>query len=262
MYARRVRSVVLPLLASYQGSEWLTVGDGGLAADAYFLQQHGVRALATDISTDLLAEAKRLGRITDYRRENAERLSFSDGTFDFVHCKESYHHFPRPLLALYEMLRVARQGVVLIEPNDPWISGSALAPVARAVFRGIRRAMGKTTPRHTYEVSGNYLYTLSVREMEKAAVGMNLPAIGYRHFNFFYRPGVETAPAMWKHPLFIQGTFMLAAKNVLSRLGLVPYGMLAVVLFTASPSADAVRRLRAGGFRVVTLPRNPYLAHD
>lgn len=52
------------------------------------------------------------------RVENAEKLSSPNETLDFVLCKESYHHFTRPMLALYEMLRVATKAVVLIEPNE------------------------------------------------------------------------------------------------------------------------------------------------
>lgn len=79
----------------------------------------------TDISEYLLAEARRRGLITKYALENAERLSFADQSFDYVFCKESFHHFPRPYQALYEMLRVAREAVLLIEPNDPHIRNCA-----------------------------------------------------------------------------------------------------------------------------------------
>lgn len=42
-----------------------------------------------------------------------------DDAFDYVLCKDSYHHMPRPMIALYQMLRVARRAVVLIEPPGP-----------------------------------------------------------------------------------------------------------------------------------------------
>jgi 3-hydroxyisobutyrate dehydrogenase-like beta-hydroxyacid dehydrogenase len=59
--ALRVRNNLAPLLAAYPGTQWLTVGDGGLGNDAHYLLQRGVDALATDISTELFAEAKRAG---------------------------------------------------------------------------------------------------------------------------------------------------------------------------------------------------------
>ena len=66
---------------------------------------------ATDIAEVLLKEAKEEGYIKAYSKENAESLSFADNEFDFVFCKESYHHFPRPMIALYEILRVVKRGL-------------------------------------------------------------------------------------------------------------------------------------------------------
>jgi len=37
-------------------------------------------------------------------------------SFDLVLCKEALHHLARPVLGLYEMLRVCRQRAVAIEP--------------------------------------------------------------------------------------------------------------------------------------------------
>lgn len=109
-----------PLLSRFPGSRWLTVGDGRYGTDAHYLETHGVQAIATDISDTMLRRAKEDGFIKEYSKENAEKPSFGDGTFDFALCKEAYHHCPRPMLAVYEMLRVARSGIVLIEPDETW----------------------------------------------------------------------------------------------------------------------------------------------
>jgi hypothetical protein len=98
---------------------WVTIGDGRFGLDSIRLQRLGVRSvLPTDIGGALLEAGVQQGLINDYRVENAESLSFSDGSFDMVFCKESYHHFPRPFLALAEMVRVARYAVILVEPRD------------------------------------------------------------------------------------------------------------------------------------------------
>ncbi len=87
---------------------WLTVGDGRYGLDSIRLRRLGCRSvLPTDIGDAFLAEARLQGLIDDYRVEDAERMSFADDSFDMVFCKESYHHFPRGPLALYEMVRVA-----------------------------------------------------------------------------------------------------------------------------------------------------------
>jgi ubiquinone/menaquinone biosynthesis C-methylase UbiE len=254
---RRLRETVTPLIRSYPGAHWLTIGDGN-GSDARFLQQHGVEVLATDISTPLLEVSYRDGLLKAYAKENAEHRSFAPESFDIVHCKEAYHHFPRPYLALYEMLRVAREAVVLIEPADSWIEASA---VARGTFAIARRFLGKHSPKHSYETIGNYQYTLSLREMEKVAVGMNFPAIAYMHLNSFYRSGVETAPLSMslRSPAYLRACVSIWLKNVLCRLGLIPPGLIAVIVFKRAPQPHVIADLKSSGFHFERLPENPYL---
>ena len=114
----RMYQCVDPLLIEFPGARWLTVGDGRYGTDAHYLEQHHADAVATDIADGMLQRAKAAGYIKNFQKENAEQLSFEDESFDFVLCKEAYHHFPRPMIALYEMIRVAKRGVVLIEPDE------------------------------------------------------------------------------------------------------------------------------------------------
>ena len=53
-----------------------------------------------------------------YELANAEALPYAARSFDLVLCKEALHHLARPVLGLYEMLRVCRRRAVLIEPWD------------------------------------------------------------------------------------------------------------------------------------------------
>jgi SAM-dependent methyltransferase len=53
-----------------------------------------------------------------YELANVESLPWPDAHFDLVLCKESLHHTARPVQGLYEMLRVCRRAVALIEPWD------------------------------------------------------------------------------------------------------------------------------------------------
>lgn len=53
-----------------------------------------------------------------YERQNGEASTHHSQSFDLVFCKEGLHHLARPLLGLYEMLRIARKGVIVIEPFD------------------------------------------------------------------------------------------------------------------------------------------------
>lgn len=255
----RMYKLTDPLLQAFPQANWLTVGDGRYGLDAQYLIAHGARALATDISETLLGEAKAVGLITDYRQENAESLSFNDESFDFVFCKESYHHFPRPMKALYEMLRVARRAVVMIEPNDQVLVQGVVSTTSRTLKNAIKRMLGRDTHYHQFETGGNYVYAISQREMEKAALGMGLQTVAFSGLNDCYLPGIEFQPAVAGNPLFRKVTRKIARYDLLCRLGLSQPGLLATILFKKPPSADLKAALERHQFRVRDLPENPYL---
>ncbi len=114
----KIASCFLPIIHHYPGSDWLTIGDGRFGSDAHFLNEHGVNATATDIQDDLLKIGFENKFIKSYSKQNAEKLTYDSGSFDFAFCKEAYHHFPRPAMAVYEMLRVSKIGIILHEPKD------------------------------------------------------------------------------------------------------------------------------------------------
>lgn len=185
---KRLWEPVFQCLAHTKEQTWLTVGDT-YGSDAFQMKREGFQhVLPSSIDSHLLEESKRRGYIDEYSVQNAESLSFADNSFDYVLCREAYHHFPRPMIALYEMLRVARKAVVLIEPQDPMIDHPAyVGPVPAG-----------------YEVSGNYVYTLSRRELSKVALGLNLHVLACRGMFDMYRDEIAKMRASEDNPDFIQ----------------------------------------------------------
>ncbi|ATX79660.1 Methyltransferase domain-containing protein [Mariprofundus aestuarium] len=57
-----------------------------------------------------------------YERQNGEALSYENQSYDLVFCKSGLHHFARPVLGLYEMLRVCKRCVAFIEPYETQVS--------------------------------------------------------------------------------------------------------------------------------------------
>lgn len=159
----RMLNSTRPLVATYPKATWVTVGDGRYGSDAAYLHSRGAAVTATTLTDERLRIAHERGFIPAYQAENAERMSFPDESVDFVLCKEAYHHFPRPPVALYEMLRVARRAVVLIEPIDNPRLLDAAKRLVKRLIRGDRETQ--------FEPSGNFLYRLSLHEMEKADDG-------------------------------------------------------------------------------------------
>lgn len=170
--------------------------------------------------------------------------------FDFVLCKESYHHFPRPPIALYEMLRVARRGVVLIEPIDNPRLLDGIKKTIKRVIRGDRE--------YQFEPSGNFLYRISIREIEKLHMAMGGEVIAFKGFNDFYLPALSGYSTTGANIGFWLTKFGIFIQNFLAKLGLMGWGLGCVVVFKRRPDDTLIEVLKDHGFRVIDLPKNPY----
>lgn len=256
---QRMYQVLDPILIADPGAKWLTVGDGRYGKDAKYILEKGCDALASNISDVLLKEAKDLGYISEYKKENAESLSFQDSEFDYVFCKESYHHFPRPMIALYEMLRVASKGVLLIEPNDACINNK----FSEILFRNLKNIIKLLLRRKIdipFEESGNFIFSISRREIEKVALGLNYKIIAFKGINDRYFAGVEYEKLSEKGPLQKKVRVLINIANFLCKLGFMDYGILAAIIFKKEPSKELVQQLTKEGYDIIHLPDNPYIS--
>ena len=181
----RLYNLLRPLIKFNKEKKWLTVGDGRYGTDANALLKMGAtNVMCTDISDTLLKTGREKGFIKDYSAQNAENITFENEQFDFALCKEAYHHFPRPHIALHEMLRVSKLGVILIEPNDAIIQPKILDKI----FPIIKRLLGKSPNKeaHSFETIGNYVFSISERELEKFQLGMHRRHIAFMYANDYY----------------------------------------------------------------------------
>ncbi|MFP8872004.1 MAG: methyltransferase domain-containing protein [Myxococcota bacterium] len=231
-------------MAKTKQDKWLVVGDGRYGTDSIYMSRRGfVDVLPTDIGEALLRESKRRGMIDEYSVENAEALSFADESFDYALCKESYHHFARAGLALYEMLRVARKGVVLIEPQDMMID----LPVVQQRLPA------------EYEPSGNFVYSISRRELEKVCLGLDMPLVAFKGINDHFIEGCHAEPADDSSPIFRQIRDTIAVLDQMCAQGRAKHRLLLAVLFKEEPGAAIESDFRRFGWEVRRLERNPYL---
>jgi SAM-dependent methyltransferase len=270
---RRMRQLLDPLLTTFPGASWVTVGDGRYGTDAHYLEQHGADVMATDIGDGLLRKAHAAGFIHKYRKENAEQLSFADRSFDFALCKEAYHHMPRPMRAVYEMLRVARRAIVLIEPNQtPVLVGPRLFVrmlLKAALIRlGFGRFFCDPSVRlidhggNWFEDAGNFGYTISRREIERVALGLNYPHVAVCGINDCYISGVEYEKATPDSDLFRKVRAQIEESDRrCQRRGpnWSRHGLLVAVIFKQPIEAGLRTALKEAGYEVCDLPRNPYL---
>ncbi|HEV7348039.1 class I SAM-dependent methyltransferase [Telluribacter sp.] len=257
------RQLALTTPFTQEQKSWLTIGDGyGFDANYFFTK--GLDVTATDIAGTFLPLSRSYGVLDKYSIENAESLSFADNSFDYVFCKESYHHFPRPYLAVYEMIRVAREAVILVEPHDPIARMPLLLAMRNLLDRwdpGLLQKFWKN--RYSFEEVGNYVFKLSEREMDKLANGIGLPAVAFKGINNnYYHPSIASEKADDSSPAFRKIKRKLAFHNVLTRFSLMPSQVLCAVIFKNTPSEHVRQQLAREGFTLHLFPPNPYASRS
>lgn len=104
----------------------------------------------------------------EWSYQDAENLSFEDGSFDICVAHAGLHHCASPHRALLEMYRVARVGVIAFEPLDNAVTrlGVRLGlgdeyEVASVAGHGCKCGGHRNTP------IPNYVFRFTPREVEK-----------------------------------------------------------------------------------------------
>ncbi|MBT4652042.1 MAG: methyltransferase domain-containing protein [Candidatus Pacebacteria bacterium] len=246
---KRMHQLINPFLEK-KGKKWLTVGDGGFGREAHYIEKMGGDAVASDIAAKPLIIAKKRRYIKKYKKVNAEKMPFKNGSFNYVLCKESYHHFPRPIISLYEMIRVSRDASILIEPNDVMKRKISLKNFLS--IENINNYIDR------FEISGNYVYQISRREMIKVAYGLELPLIAFKGIDDHYIEGVESEIFDKKGKKYKKIKFVLKILNILYKLRLRDRSILAIIFFKRTPNKDVLNKLMKDNYNLHFLKNNPY----
>jgi ubiquinone/menaquinone biosynthesis C-methylase UbiE len=106
----------IPLLVPFNeanGKRVLEIGCGA-GADGVMFAKYGAEYTGVDLTETAVDTTRRhfgvLGLRGTFQVENAERLSFSEGSFDFVYSHGVLHHTPHPNVAFREVYRVLKPG--------------------------------------------------------------------------------------------------------------------------------------------------------
>ena len=261
---QRMLSKIRPFIR--KNERWLTIGDGRYGTEANFIISNGAYALATDFSDKLLKVGKEIGFINEYKKENAESLSFKDNEFDYVLIKEAFHHFPRPWIALYEAFRVCKKGVILIEPNDQLTHRlNFFSNLSQKIFNLYKYISRKNFNKDcfAFEEVGNFIYTTNTRELEKFLLGMHYRDIGFIELNDHYIKGVEYIELnenkfSTKIKIFIFKA-IICFKDFLSKFRLLNHSLNINILFKKEPNKKLLKEMKINKWSYKKLPLNPYL---
>jgi hypothetical protein len=241
---------------------WLTVGDyNGLEAN--YLLQRNQNVIASDLSDAILKEAKAAGLIKEFSKQNVERLTYNDESFDYVICKEAFHHFPRAYLGLYEMIRVSKVATVLVTEPIDILSKMSILVLLKNICDKINPLFINNVwkNRFSWEPVGNYVFKISEREIEKIAMGMGLPCIAFKRYDNF--KSHEKIEGLYDVPinqrLYKKIKMKLALRSFISLLGIIPHGSLCCIVFKEQPNEKVTRGMKERGFITIQLPENPYL---
>lgn len=125
----------------------------GTGIDVHYLRKYyDPQFTVADLSEEAVQMTLKLNKnIYGGYIEDNEKLSFADRSFDYVFTAASLHHLPRPIVGLYELIRVAKHGVIVIEPNDCWLT----------------RLATRLKLATEIEKAGNYVYRISAWDVKR-----------------------------------------------------------------------------------------------
>lgn len=231
----------------FKESSWLTIGDGS-GHDTWILGNYGyTNILTSDIGTTILERSFKEGHIKKFVAADAERLPFKDGSFDFVLCKEALHHMQRPYSAIYNMLRVAKYAVIIIEPQDRFIDVPCLPP--------------PITP--FYESVGNFVYSFSKAELIKVAFGLNLPCVVTKNMVDIYIEGCEFERATSDNIFFQDMVNQVQDSERNAIAGSIKWNYIKAVLFNGFSDYFSLESIKNDftqkGWDFLKTDTNPYL---
>lgn len=181
--------------SSIPKSSFLTVGDGYCGREGSFIHNYGHYVHASDWEPCLIKEAKDRGLVDEYSQQDLYQLSFGDGFFDFSFCKETLHHLSMPYKGLYEMFRVSKRGVIVIEPSGEKVPNCK---------------------QNDFEPTGNYVFTPKAHELLQVGLAYGYKFFAFTYTTIFYLPPGDY-PADFKDRLVLEDTNKkLEDKNIIA----------------------------------------------
>jgi ubiquinone/menaquinone biosynthesis C-methylase UbiE len=165
----------------------------------------GARVTGTDFSAAAIARAneraKRFNFDATFAVADAEHLGYGDRAFDFAYVHDGLHHLEDPYAAIREMARVAKRGVLIMDP-------AKAAMTALAVRMGIAEDV---------EDAGNEVKRLDPVAVARCLQEQGFPQVSWRRTLMYY----QHEPFPWfrwfeREPMFSTFRLAFAASNAVA----------------------------------------------
>jgi hypothetical protein len=159
------------------------------------------------------------------------------------------------------MIRVSKKAVILTEPAD-WIPTQTVHLNLQKVKHFIKNCLGRPISHQdtgNYEPDGNYVFSISEREIEKIALGLNLPAVAFKRFQDIYFKGVEDEAYISNGPLLKAIYREQRFRKIKEIFGIGRPNNIQVIIFKENPDPELILTLKQNGYHFVLLPINPYV---
>tara|TARA_B100000575_G_C22879367_1_gene512499 strand:- start:316 stop:747 length:432 start_codon:yes stop_codon:yes gene_type:complete len=116
-----------------------------------------------------------------------------------------------------------------------------------------------------FEIVGNFIYSISERELIKFQLGMHRRYIAFKGLNDSYVNGVEFIKISDRslHARFkrLQYNLKLICLNTLTFLRAIRGGnLLVAIIFKSNPNKETIQALEQDGFTFKKLKKNPYIS--
>jgi ubiquinone/menaquinone biosynthesis C-methylase UbiE len=244
---KKIIGIIGLLVELFKDYKWLTIGDGFYGSDAILIKNLAseLNIIPSDISHNLLEKAVELNFFEKFLTINAESIEIDDEEFEVVFCKEAFHHFPKAYVGLYEMIRISKEIIILMEPMDQF---------PKSIFQRIKDFF-LFSENNYFEEVGNFVFSISPNEIFKIAAGLQLNSFYYKGYEDFYTKKFE----FWNISKSINVYWiMVFIKKILSLIGYKKNGHIAIVIFKKEVSNSVRNKLKNDGFKEVLVPINPY----
>jgi len=120
------------------------------------------------------------------QQTKCESMTYGDNAFDYVMCKQAFHHFPKSVSGSYEMIRVSKMAAILVaEPIDILSKMASLMVIKNVLTELTRCWLISSGKSFFFRTVGNYVFKVSGERWRKLRWVLASPFIAFKRLNIF-----------------------------------------------------------------------------